>query len=124
MFLVLSLAGQGLRFAAACADGAEADEEFQQWCDTTLYGVAGKYRVKLLFMLALIIAATLSMVVMQVAPTFSWLVSWASNLAASFGLAATTAQTWFAYAELEDATISGVRRYGRTYEEVWRCVCK
>jgi hypothetical protein len=29
--------------------------------------------------------------------------------------------TQFAYAELEDTTMSDVRRYGRTYEEVWRC---
>lgn len=86
-----------------------------------MYGAASKYRVKLLVLVLLVIAATLSTVVMQAAPTFSWLVSWASNLAGSLGLAATTAQTLYAYAELEDNIVMGVKRYGRTYEEVWRC---
>lgn len=85
-----------------------------------MYIAADKCRVRMLLMLLLVVAAAASMVVMHGAPTFSWLLNWASNLAGSVGLAATSVQAWLAYAELEATIVSGVKRYGRAYEELWR----
>ncbi len=79
-----------------------------------------KCRFKVKFMFVVIVAAVASMVVMQAAPTFSWLLSWASEFAASVGVTASSVQALVGYAEVETTVRSGVRRFGKAYAEVSR----